>query len=284
METYTFTANDTSLKKILDYFTDYSTSNNPYIKYLFKNSDVTITVYTNNKVVIQGKRALSYYEMFNTENKQVYLPQAGSDEVGTGDFFGPICVCAAFLDQNSYSEIKQYHIDDSKKLTDEYIKEITPHIIKTIKYSVLILPNEKYNYLISKYNLNCLKAILHNQAYINLINKGVELPDLAVVDDFCGQDLYYRYLLSQKQVIKDLTFQTKAESQYPAVACASIISRYCFLQEMEAMSNKYKIELPKGAAPITEEIGKIFLQRYGINELNKVCKMNFKNYQRLFSK
>ncbi len=284
METYTFTANDTSLKKMLDHFTGYSAGNNPYIKYLFKNNDVTITVYTSNKVVIQGKKASLYYEMFNAESKQIHLPQAGSDEVGTGDFFGPICVCAAFLDQNSYSDIQQYHIDDSKKLNDEYIKKITPQIIKNIKYSVLILSNEKYNNLINNYNLNSLKAMLHNQAYINLINKGIELPNLAVVDDFCGQNLYYRYLSSQERVIKNLTFQTKAESQYPAVACASIISRYCFLQEMEAMSSKYKIDLPKGAASITEEAGKIFLQRYGIEELNKVCKTNFKNYQRLFIK
>jgi hypothetical protein len=29
------------------------------------------------------------------------LPQAGSDEVGTGDYFGPVCVCATIVTEKT---------------------------------------------------------------------------------------------------------------------------------------------------------------------------------------
>ena len=40
--------------------------------------------------------------------------QIGSDEVGTGDFLGPVVVCAAFVDEETMKVINEYHIVDSK--------------------------------------------------------------------------------------------------------------------------------------------------------------------------
>lgn len=283
MNTYTFTADEKQIKEILNNFKNISSNNkNPYLKYQIKDNDVVINIYTSNKVVIQGNNAEYYHNKFNITNKKIILPQAGSDEVGTGDFFGPICVCATYIDDQAYQNIKKYNIDDSKKLTDEYIKKITPYIIKEIKYSILILPNSKYNNVIKKYNLNAIKAILHNQAYINLTKKDIQLPQLTVVDDFCSENLYYKYLKEQKEIISNLTFQTKAESDFISVGCASIISRYCFLNEIDEMNKKYGMIFPKGASSLCEQQGKEFIKNFGIDELKNVCKTNFKNYQRLF--
>ena len=72
-------------------------------------------------------------------------PQIGSDEVGTGDVFGPICVCAAYVEEAKLGRINELGVTDSKKMSDEYILQIGPLLIKEFDYSQLSLPNDKYN-------------------------------------------------------------------------------------------------------------------------------------------
>ena len=43
----------------------------------------------------------------------------GSDEVGTGDFFGPITVVAAYVKKEQIPLLKELGVKDSKNLTDE---------------------------------------------------------------------------------------------------------------------------------------------------------------------
>ena len=208
------------------------------------------------------------------------MPQAGSDEVGTGDFFGPVCVCASYLDEKTYQIISGLNLTDSKKLTDEYILKIAPKLIRNVKHSLLILDNEKYNQVIEDNNLNQIKAKLHNQAYINLRKKIKKLPEIIIVDDFCGEEKYYQYLKNEK-TIKNIHFETKAETKYLSVAIAAIISRYAFLTKMNELSDKYQMLFPKGAGTIVDDFTKEFVNRYGLNELKKVAKLNFKNAQRI---
>ena len=55
-----------------------------------------------------------------------FVSTIGSDEVGTGDYFGPIVVTASYVDQADMSFIEDLGVRDSKKLTDEKILEIAP--------------------------------------------------------------------------------------------------------------------------------------------------------------
>ena len=49
------------------------------------------------------------------------LSMIGSDEVGTGDYFGPITVCAAYVRQDQIHLLKELGVQDSKNLNDEKI-------------------------------------------------------------------------------------------------------------------------------------------------------------------
>ena len=69
----------------------------------------------------------------------------GSDEVGTGDFFGPITVCAAYVRKDQLHLLKELGVQDSKNLNDDQISTIAKQIIPFLPYSLLILDNEKYN-------------------------------------------------------------------------------------------------------------------------------------------
>lgn len=47
------------------------------------------------------------------------FPQAGSDEVGTGDYFGPVVVSAVIVSKENEDVLRNLKIQDSKQINDE---------------------------------------------------------------------------------------------------------------------------------------------------------------------
>jgi len=254
----------------------------PYVKAQLILSDCTITIYHSKKVVFQGEGAAFYTQALESK----FMAQAGSDEVGTGDVFGPVVVAACFVDEAHYLKLKEHSIQDSKKITDEIILKLGPILMKTCPHSLLILNDQKYNDVHKTDNMNAIKAKLHNQAYLHLDHKIKSLSKkstLNVVDQFTPKTMYFKYLKDQAEVFEDLHFETKAESKYFAVACASIIARYAFLKELEAMGEKYDTVFPKGASTLVDTFAQRFLEEHGERELKKVAKLHFKNIQNLLN-
>lgn len=263
------------INKLKETFKDCIKNNpNEYIDTFIQRDDLTISIYKSGKVVFQGNDAFFYASAYL--DKKVSR-QAGSDEVGTGDYFGPVCVCACIVEENEFSLLDELHVTDSKQLTDNKILEIAPILIEKIKHSLLILDNQKYNEVHEKYNLNAIKAKLHNKAFLNLMAKGYDIPKAAYVDEFAPKDTYFGYLIDEANVYRDLIFETKAESSYPAVACASVIARYAFIEKMKQLENKYQMRFHLGAGDNTNEDIKAFVSKYGKDRLKEVAKVHFKN-------
>ena len=224
----------------------------PYGEYQLRPENCVITAYTSGKVVFQGKDAEVYASPFRKElrshphAKKPEFPQAGSDEVGTGDYFGPVCVCACIVQESDLGMLKELGVRDSKALTDAEIRKIAPKLMQTLRYSLLIVNPEKYNQVHASSNMNAIKAKLHNQAYVNLSQK-TRLPDFRIIDQFAPEPQYYHYLTHEKTVIRGITFETRAENKYPAVGSASVIARYAFLVSMDEMEKKYRMKFQKGA-------------------------------------
>ena len=281
MATYTFKTDEKTANRILNSFEkEYFVTAPQYARARIRYDDTIITVYESGTVMFQGDNAEIYYRSFAPAKEQVF-PQAGSDEVGTGDFFGPVCVCACYLDEQIYEKIKHLNLIDSKRLSDSHVMEIGPVLDKEVPHSLLILDNARYNVVVKQNNLNRIKARMHNKCYLNLRDKGIKLPKLTVIDDFCGESLYYHYLRGEPQTVRGITFQTKAEDSYLAVACGAIISRYAFLESMRAMSEKYGFTFPKGAGAKVTEKAREFLKNHSQAELAKVAKLNFKTVNEL---
>jgi len=254
----------------------------PYTHFQVKLHDAVITAYTSGKVVFAGKNADSYAEKYGSVPTQKgsmtkqRFPMSGSDEVGTGDYFGPVTLAACYLDQKDLQKIPLDEIRDSKQITDEKIIEIAPILMKELRYSLLILSNKQYNHVQKKHNLNAIKALMHNQAYLNL-NKKVDLSEsLNVVDQFVSEKKYYEYLVGQKHIFQNLVFETKAENNYLAVACAAIIARYAFLHEWLKMEKLYNMKFPKGSGKKVNQVAQDFIDQYGFDELQHVAKIHFK--------
>ena len=282
----------------------------PYAKWQAKDGDTVITLYESGKVVFQGKDAdlasdfwitteklnSGKVDVKNSANKEkkekldyinpkiYYASTIGSDEVGTGDYFGPIVVTATFVAKENIPFLEELGVKDSKKMTDDKILEVVPKIIKTIPYESIILSNKEYN---EKYNsdinMNKIKAILHNKALMTIKNKEQNY-DYIVVDQFAEPYVYFNYLKSSSNVVRNITFMTKAEDKCLSVACASIISRYIFLKEFDKLSKSLEMNLLKGASDKVDEQGLTIVKKYGIDKLSEIAKLNFKNTEKIKAK
>ena len=268
-------------------FSEFQTTPPQYAKWQLKPENCVITCYTSGKTVFQGKDANVYAAAFMEVQDEISTPtttsryaQAGSDEVGTGDYFGPVCVCASYVTKDDVDFLVKLGVRDSKQMSDADMLKIGPLLMERIPHSLLIVPPQKYNRVHESNNLNAIKAKLHNQAYINLAKK-IELPSFKIIDQFTPETSYYRYLKNEPQIIRGIHFETKAEDKYLSVAVGSIISRYGFLKTWEEMEKKYNMTLPKGSGDKVDIVAQAFVERYGLERLGEIAKLHFKNTEKI---
>ena len=307
-QTIVFKVSDNIKKQLIEHYYDMRDENTPpYAVFQVKQYDCVVTLYESGKVMFQGLGADIEASMwkdlenhFNDrdidketkakEEKEddktyYYYDAIGSDEVGTGDYFGPIVVTATLVNKDTRKLLEELKIMDSKKMTDEKILRCAPIIMKKIPYVTFTLSNEKFNDLSNKgFNMNKIKAILHNRVLYELSNKDLSYHKI-IVDQFTTPRSYFSYLKQENitDKVTKITFLTKGESKHLSVAAASVISRYIFIQEMHKLSKKYGVNILKGASDKVDEVGKQIVKKYGKVELNKIAKINFKNTEKILN-
>ncbi len=307
--TITLKVSENTKEKMIEYFEDKKRAKTPdYAIFQADEADTVVTLYNSGKAVFQGVSAdidanmwkemerhlnpTKKVEMTNSNDKKkkekmiekidpkiYYANTIGSDEVGTGDYFGPIVVTASYVEKENIPFLEELGVKDSKKLTDEKILEIVPKIIKKIPYECIILSNKEYNEnYTSDMNMNKVKAILHNKVLSKL--KVKYQADYIVVDQFAQPFVYYNYLKGTNYV-RNITFMTKAEDKCLSVACASLISRYVFLKQFDKLGESIDTFLIKGASDKVDELGVKIVKKYGFDKLKEVAKLNFKNTEKI---
>ena len=291
---------DETKEKMIKYYEKYKRNKEiPYVIFQAEQNGTVITMYTSGKIMFQGITADVDSAMWmeldgqhpeeeqikEIKNKYYNVSAVGSDEVGTGDYFGPIVVTSTYVPKDMVKKIEELGITDSKKMTDEYILKVAPKISKMSKYRTLILNNKEYNERYSKsINMNKIKAIMHNKVLYELMNEEHPKVDYIIIDEFAKEKRYYEYLEDTPYIQRNITFMPRAEQANLAVASASVISRYIFLKEFDKLSDSLHIPLPKGAGPQVDEIGKEIVEKYGEDKLKEVAKMNFLNTDRILNK
>ena len=134
-KTIVFKVSDNIKKELIDHYYDMRCDKTPpYAIFQVKQYDCVITLYESGKVMFQGigadieanmwkdlenhinKRDIDS-EIKEKENKDddktyYYYDAIGSDEVGTGDYFGPIIVTATLVDKNTRKLLEDLKIMD----------------------------------------------------------------------------------------------------------------------------------------------------------------------------
>lgn len=283
------------IQKLKNHYRDYLLSKKvPYSEFSAKKNGVSITAYTSGKVLFQGNNAEQEASLWGKSDaspakKSSNLPKnfaslavLGSDEVGNGSYFGPLCVCAAYADKEHLDALKQLGVKDSKMLTDDQIRKMAVAIKEMIPYRLLVVEPEKYNEIQPKYNAVRMKVALHNQAIRLLLRQIAPIkPDAILIDQFTSEANYMKYVKQEPQrVDQKIYFVTKGEQYHLSVAAASIISRASFLEELDKASLELGTKVPSGAGKPSDELAARLLRQGGMDLLSKYVKLHFANTEK----
>lgn len=287
-KTYTKNGTKKDIELIKKYLKDYQIPiSSPPIDSVFKTKNYRITIYKNDKIMIQGKNYHNILKMIDPIKVKRLFPTneeptdnpllIGSDEVGTGDTFGGIVVAAVY--PLGYELLKDMSITDSKVYSNEQIINLFNKIKNHIAYEVYELLPSEYNDLYEVYdNLNIIKTIGHNKSHKGLISKIYNLNKKysnIIIDEFTPIHKYKWYLkkVGISPIEKEITVE-KAESKYLSVALASIVARYYFINQIKSLSEKFNMKIPFGS---TTHVIQEALEKAKKIDLRQMCKMHFKS-------
>jgi len=207
-------------------------------------------------------------ELFPAEKGHI-----GTDESGKGDYFGPLVVAGVFLPDSQKPVLQEFGVKDSKRFSDNRVRELAELIKNGYKHSVVSIGPEKYNNLYKKLrNMNRILAWAHARVIENLLE---EVSCMLAITDQFGDKLYVTNALMKRGKAIELIQRPKAEVDM-AVAAASILARAEFLKRLHFLSQDIGCELPKGSSSRTEEVGLKLVQKHGAQILDKAAKKHFK--------
>lgn len=254
--------------------------------YKTKNPDVFTITFMGG----ESKTSLEASIFVPTTQIQVSSPQGfedtgeqiGSDEVGVGDFFGPMIVTASYFLPSQMSLLERLDVRDSKKLTDAHIFQIGHVLRAKIKHhTVSCSANKLSSYVAKGFSTHWVLAHLHNLAQQKLIEKYRLSEDIVVyVDQFEREQLYRKYV-GEALISNPLIFRPRGESRWPSVAISSVLSRYEFLLYWEKMEKTLGHVLPKGAGAEVDKVYKKIIEDVGKSNVDKYVKKFFRNYRDL---
>lgn len=273
-----------------------------------RTDNAVITAYGSGKVLFQGKNpaeeAAIWTTFTNETNEQVtfkdiapkanhnFAPPAnffmsshiGSDESGTGDYFGPVTAAAVYVEANQIDTLKKLGIQDSKAINDETIIKLASKLAEmNIPYSSMMIPNEKYNeFQQNGWTQGKMKAMIHQGVIESLLNKlGPVSSEGILIDQFCQPSVFINHIGREgKSLAPNTYFITKAETHSIAVAAASVLARYRFITEMDKISDTIGMPILKGASnKVDKQIAQI-IQEHGREMLPKIAKVHFANTEK----
>ncbi|UUD37000.1 ribonuclease HIII [Mycoplasmopsis equigenitalium] len=213
----------------------------------------------------------------------------GIDEVGVGDYFGPLVSCSVFIPLENYDKVIELGVKDSKKLSDAKIRAIAPELKKLVRSFVYKLSPKGYNTMTKYNNANELKAFAHiktaNTVTQIMARYHLGKADFYFMDQFTNLDktkeYFNKHLITNnfanlKPFKSPLLLAHKAEDKELSVAVASIIARDAFLEEMAVMNEKYNTVFPFGASNQVKEFAKeFFVKEENKKERYNLCKLSF---------
>ena len=260
--------------------------------------DCRINLYNSGKLLVQGKGAKEWitftleteilkeavigYEDFH--DPEAIQPHMGIDESGKGDFFGPLVIASAYVDEGLVNKLREIGVRDSKKISSDNVSLNMAREIRKIlgdRCAMVTIGNRSYNRMYSKIrNVNKMLAWGHARAIENLLEKVPGCPR-ALSDKFGPTHQIERALMNKGKKIK-LDQRTKAESD-TAVAAASVLARAGFLYALKKMGKEHGFEVPKGASEKVRREAEKLVAHKGPGILLETAKCHFQTTDKVLA-
>jgi ribonuclease HIII len=296
MNSATITYEGTDWDSVADFF-DREGLSKQHIKtdyevFRYKGEGLTVVAYSSGKILMQGKDVSEDFKELTSyingldgkSSKQIdFKPHMGVDEVGKGDYFGPMVAASAYVTEENFELLDELGVLDSKKISDARIVDIFNEVNGLVEYSVKVLKPAEYNEEIRKIgNVSILLAKMHAEVIEDL------LTDLKHKDTNCKEVVIDQFSKVEDRVTRELGElgrqvdfkQFHRGERDPAVAVASVIARAVFLAEWSNMERKYDFRFPKGASSVIRA-GKKFVADRGEDSLKNVAKVSFRTTEKV---
>lgn len=235
-----------------------------------KDGDINIIAYKSGKMVYEDNPdTLRIVEQIFQVDSQ-YDFELGSDEVGKGEWYGPMVIVCTAIKPSEISELRKLGVRDSKTLSYNEIHRISEDMKKMkIRWRLLELSPKTYNEKVDEFkkegkNVNELLAWSHS-ALIKAILKEIQFDKVKIVIDKFDVEKTYQRLLQIDTSKVNIIQKSKGESEIP-VAAASILAKDIFNEEVNKTIKKYGIDF-RHVQP--KDIPK--------NILENISKKHFKN-------
>ena len=188
--------------------------------------------------------------------------------------FGPLVVAAVRLDAGASQKLRDSGVRDSKTMSDDTALRLGGALRGTCAHAVARLDPDEYNATHHRPgHLNAMLADLHARAIRELVRPGIRV----VIDQFGPERL-----MSERLAGLDIALEQRPRAEeVPAVAAASVIAREEFLLALRELSERFGVDLHKGAGEPVDRAARRFVALHGREKLVHVAKLHFKNTQRV---
>jgi ribonuclease HIII len=245
------------------------------------DGDIQLIVYKSGKIVHNNARDTRKLlkEILTAEASYDYL--VGSDEVGKGEWYGPLVVACIAMTPNQITRMRELGVRDSKEIERSRLMKLAQEIAReSFTKNVLTLMPEKYNQLCKEFkmegkSLNDLLAWAHASAIRGVLAELGERRIKILIDKFDVEKTELRLLTTAHVSDKSSNlevFQTPSGDTEIPVSVASILAKEEFEHRVADLERKYGVQL-RGAKPetVSKEI------------LANVAKTHFKNVAAVLS-
>ncbi len=263
-----------------------------YTQWSASGPGVSVTLYENGKLLVQGKHAEDFGITYLDDVDEVFAqkgvaahdrveePIIGTDESGKGDYFGPLVIAAMLVKPEDVPVLREIGARDSKTVGDAESMAMARTLLDAYptRIGVVVIGPARYNEMHTEFgkNLNRLLAWGHATAVAEVLAKE---PCGRVISDKFGNERLIADALKKKQIDVKLEQRVRAES-HPAVAAASILARARFLVELRRLGDDIGTKLHKGAGSPVDAVARDLWKKGGLELLGKVAKLHFKTTEK----
>ncbi len=222
---------------------------NEYELMRIEDSDISIVVYKSGKIVHNDTAGSRRIIDRILERERDYDVLLGSDEVGKGEWYGPLIIVCAALTPLDIVRLRKLGVKDSKLLSKAEIQRLASEIIgeKTVYRDVTLMP-ETYNKMYldfqrEKKSLNDMMAWCHATAISTTLTFAPTGRTKIIIDKFDVKKTDLRLESAQvKSENVEIIQSSKGDTEIP-VSVASIVAKFLFERRVDEMSKNLGIDL-----------------------------------------